>query len=316
MVHVRVLVTGGAGFIGRNLCARLAYEHEVTVVDDFRSSSLGSLEEIGVRVKSLDVSDQEVIALGSEGWDSIIHLAAETSVEDSFSRPGEFLSVNTVGTLNLLTVAAANASHFLLASSASVYGRNEESPHSEQSWVQPISPYAASKMAAEGLAYSFSERFELPVAVCRFFNVFGPFQQPDHAYSAVVPKFAAQALREVPLTVFGDGHQSRDLVPVEFVCEVLTRLSESRRNVPQPIPIATGQSIEVGELATRIIQLAASTSSIQYLEGRQGEVRHSQGDPSLLFSLLPGLDVPHLDASLQKTLDWMRGFLGHEVTRD
>lgn len=302
---MKILITGGAGFIGSHIVERLMIRHEVSVLDDFSTGFASQIDQSRVQVIEGSVVDSHLVHSLDQDWDSIIHLAAESSVPESFARPREFLDVNTEGTINMLQLAASAQSHFVLASSASVYGRNEESTHSEHSWTQPLSPYAASKLAAEGMAFSFAEQFGLSVAVCRFFNVFGPRQRPDHPYAAVVPRFASQALRGQPLTVFGDGEQTRDLVSVGFVCDVLTFLCESRQDVQAPIPIATGLSVSILELAQRVLALSGSSSRLHFLPPRQGEVRHSKGDPGLLLSLMPSAPVADLDSSLDLTLDWM-----------
>ena len=185
---MHVVVTGGAGFIGTNLVRRLVERsHTVVALDDLSGGSIAGLPS-EVQLVQGDIRDSDVVNSALDRADAVVHLAARGSVPRSVADPVAAFDVNANGTLSILECARRNGSAVVFASSSSVYGRNRENPKSEEMWVSPMSPYAASKLAAESLVGSYAESYGMNVLSFRFFNVFGPWQRPDHVYAAVVPK--------------------------------------------------------------------------------------------------------------------------------
>ena len=210
-----MVVTGGAGFIGANLCrtlARVPGIDAVVVVDDFSTGTRSNLAGIdGIEIVEGSILDPATLARVVPGADAVVHLAARASVPRSLEDPFATHDVNATGTLRVLEAARqAGGAHVVVASSSSVYGANTSLPASEDLAPLPLSPYAVSKLAAEGYSLSYARSFGLPVLVFRFFNVFGPLQRAGHAYAAVVPAFVAAALAGDALPVHGDGGQTRD----------------------------------------------------------------------------------------------------------
>ena len=203
---MRILVTGGAGFIGSNLVrALLARGDEVVVLDDFSTGLESNLTGLQVSLVRGSIEDALTVESAIAGCAAVVHLAARGSVPRSIEDTVATHSVNATGTLNVLQAARAANAHVLLSSSSSVYGANLALPKREAMWMQPISPYGASKMAAESYALAFQEVYGLNVLVLRLFNVYGPGQRHDHAYAAVIPKFAWSALHHDCVEVHGDG---------------------------------------------------------------------------------------------------------------
>ena len=223
---MKVIVTGGAGFIGANLCRMLLVEpavETVIVIDDLstgRRENLEGLDRVELVVGS--ILDSTLLARHFDGADAVVHLAARPSVPRSLADPMATHSVNATGTMNVLEAARGNGSpQVIVASSSSVYGANPALPKREDMATLPVSPYAASKLAAEAYGLSYRRSFDLPVIAFRFFNVFGPLQPADHAYAAVVPSFVSWALRGEPLQIHGDGLQTRDFTYVGNVVRSL-----------------------------------------------------------------------------------------------
>ncbi len=226
---MKVVVTGGAGFIGANLCARLTRDPDVSEVVAFDDLSTGvrtNLDGIDATFAEADILDPAALDRAFDGATSVVHLAARPSVPRSLADPMRSHVVNATGTVEVLEAARrAGNLHVVVASSSSVYGANPALPKHESATTLPLSPYAASKLATEAYALSYQHSFGLPALAFRFFNVFGPLQPAGHAYAAVVPAFVSAALEGRPLPVQGDGRQSRDFTFVGTVADVL---AESR----------------------------------------------------------------------------------------
>lgn len=208
---MRVLVTGAAGFIGSHVCERLfADGHGVVGIDDLSTGSISNLDGIGVRLVEGSILDADALAEAMSGADAIVHLAARPSVPRSIIDPVASHEANATGTLRVLEAARTlDDPIVVVASSSSVYGANPTLPKREDLAVQPLSPYAVSKLATEQYTLAWQHSYGLRTLAFRFFNVFGPRQAPGHAYAAVIPAFTHAALTGVPLTIHGDGTQSR-----------------------------------------------------------------------------------------------------------
>ncbi|MFM8483366.1 MAG: NAD-dependent epimerase/dehydratase family protein, partial [Actinomycetota bacterium] len=201
----------------------------------------------------------------------------------------------------------------IVASSSSVYGNNPILPKHEELATRPMSPYGASKLLTEGAAIAWSTTYQLPVLAFRFFNVFGPRQAPGHAYAAVIPSFVHAALLGRPLTVHGDGTQSRDFTYVGTVTEVIVDAIERRVSADGPVNLAFGTRTTLLELVADIERILGASVSVEHTERRAGDVDHSQADNRRLRTLFPDVEPTPLDHGLLRTIEWMRTWVssGH-----
>lgn len=306
----RIAVTGGAGFVGSNLVRRLIPEgYEVTVLDDFTTGLKSNLKGLDCRIKEASLVDEVAIDEATIGCDWIIHLAARGSVPRSIRNPQATFEVNTLGTLNVLNVARKHGSRVMFSSSSSVYGRNLELPKREESWMAPLTPYAASKLSGEALVQSYSESFGIPAVIFRFFNIFGPWQRPDHDYAAVIPKWIWKALRDEQIQVFGDGNQSRDFTYIDTVIDVLISTLKGQVAYPTPINLAFGNKISLNQLIDQLRALYKNLK-VEYLGERKGDVKESQNDPSLIQSLFPEIKPITFEEGIERTSAWLSSYGG------
>lgn len=309
---MRVLVTGGAGFIGANLCRTLLATGavEVIVLDDLSTGSLDNLHGCDVEVRVGSVLDADAVGRACTGVQAIVHLGALGSVPRSVADPTTSFAVNATGTVNVLEAARRAGAHVLFASSSSVYGSNPALPKHEDLAPRPMSPYAASKLAAESTALAYSSSYALPVLAFRFFNVYGPLQRAGHAYAAAIPAFVHAALRGEPVTVFGDGSQSRDFTFVDTVCEVLTDAVIRRVTSAEPVNLAFGSRIRLNDIIDRLSQVLGSSLNVRYAAPRVGDVLHSSADDTRVRALFPAVRPVALDVGLAATVEWMRRQIG------
>lgn len=307
---MRLLVTGGAGFIGANLVrAALADPaiSDVTVIDNFSTSGPESVKRLDVELVEGSVLDGEALDRAMAGRHAVVHLAALPSVPRSLRDPVGTHAANATGTLAVLEAARRNGvQRLIVASSSSVYGANPRLPKSELTWTRPLSPYAASKLATEAYALAYQSSFGLPTLVFRFFNVYGPGQRHDHAYAAAIPRFAYAALRGQPVTIFGDGRQTRDFTHVDTVCAVL--LDAVRREVrhPHPVNLAFGSRIALHTVLDELARILGRPIIREHAPERPGDVRHSAADHTLLRGLFPTVTPTPLDVGLRATVAWLR----------
>ena len=309
---MRVLVTGGAGFIGANLCRALARAEgfdRVVALDDLSSGRAGNLRDVdAVELVEGSILDHAVLDELVAGADAVVHLAARPSVPRSMADPVATHVVNTDGTVSVLEAVrrcpGSERPQLIVASSSSVYGANPGLPKREDMVPQPMSPYAASKLAAESYALSYARSFAMPVLAFRLFNVFGPLQTADHAYAAAIPKFIAAALRGEPLEVHGDGTQTRDFT---FVGSVVAVLEDClRRGVVHdgPVNLAFGSRVSLLELIGILEGLLERPLDRRHSAPRPGDVPHSQAAQGLLRSLVPDIAPVSLEEGLRSTLAW------------
>lgn len=309
---MKIIVTGGAGFIGANLCRNLIgrQDCEVIAFDDLSTGIQSNLDGLGVELRVASILDADALAEACVGAHSIVHLAAVPSVPRSIVDPGRSHEVNATGTFRVLEAARRESAHVVAASSSSVYGRNPVQPKAENMPVMPASPYAASKVATESYVRAYQESFGLEATVFRFFNVFGPLQAAGHAYAAVIPAFASAALRGEPVTVHGDGYQSRDFTFVETVVDVLADTAVNRRTSASPVNLAWGTSTTLNELIALLSTILGTTVQATYGDDRPGDVKHSQAANGLLRGMFPAIEQMPLEAALRTTVAWMAGALG------
>jgi UDP-glucose 4-epimerase len=306
---VKVIVTGGAGFIGANLCRTLVATPgvgEVVVLDDLSTGSKANLAGVdGVELVEGSILDTALLDELMPGTAAVIHLGARPSVPRSIVDPFASHEVNATGTLRVLEAARHHGSPLVVvASSSSVYGANPIIPKREDLAPMPVSPYAVSKLAAESYALAYANSYDLPTLAFRFFNVFGPLQAPDHAYAAVVPVFLAAALRGEPLPVHGDGLQTRDFTYVGTVCAVLVDAVVRQVTDPRPVNLAFGTRYSLLDVIAQIEEQLSHPLEREHAGPRAGDVRDSQADQTNLRRLFPDVEPVPLKDGLAATIAW------------
>lgn len=279
---MRVLITGGAGFIGSHLVRRfIALGSDVAVLDNLSTGRRENLAEVAADVEFFegDLRNPSDVEQAVAGRDAIFHQAALPSVPRSIADPAASHAVNATGTLNLLIAARdAGVRRLMFASSSSVYGATPGLPKREEMPTLPLSPYAVAKCAAESYCRSFFDLYGLETVALRYFNVFGPRQDPLSEYAAVVPRFiAAFRAGEAP-TIYGDGEQSRDFTYVENVVDANVAALESSAAPGRVYNIACGERITLNQLAAGLRDQLDTDVEAVHVEPRAGEVRHSLAD--------------------------------------
>ena len=300
----KVGVTGGAGFVGTNLVRELLkHGHEVIVVDDLSAGLVSNIEGLDIDFVKTSITDFNSLKKALLPADCIFHLAARGSVPRSIQNPRATFEVNVTGTQNVLEVARENGAKVIFSSSSSVYGSNQDLPKKERMWMSPISPYAASKLAGEALVQSYAKSYGLVSTSFRFFNIFGPFQRPDHDYAAVIPKWIWKAMNNQPLEIYGDGHQTRDFTYVMTVVQALIATLDTNLRHEDPINLAFGNRISLNDVIIELRKFFPSLDT-HYLPARLGDVVDSQNDPSYLNSILPKIAPGSFANSLAATVSW------------
>jgi UDP-glucose 4-epimerase len=280
----RILITGGAGFIGSHLTRHFAEQAEVTVLDDLRSGYARNLDGVRCRFLQGSILDDVALKQAIAGAEEVYHLAAMISVPESIAKPAECAKLNTEGTQRVLDAALnAGVRKVVLASSAAIYGDNPTVPKLESMTPEPKSPYAETKLAGEKLLAQYTRAHGLGTTSLRFFNVFGPQQDPRSAYAAAVPIFIAKALRDEPIGIHGDGGQTRDFIHVADIVGALAYAGRSK-DMSGTYNVGYGQSQSILALAQEIIRLTGSKSTIEHLPSRAGDVRHSLASTARLLS--------------------------------
>jgi UDP-glucose 4-epimerase len=307
---LKVIVTGGAGFIGANLCRELAARPQiarVVAIDDLSTGSAGNLDNLDVELIEGSIMDRELVDELVDGAGAVVHLAARPSVPRSLTNPVASHTVNATGTVHVLEACRRESIHVIAASSSSVYGSVAELPKHEELPTRPLSPYGASKLATEAYVLAYGASFDLPALALRFFNVYGPLQSAGHAYAAVVPSFVDAALRGLPLRVHGDGRQTRDFTYVGTVARVLADAVVRRVTCRTPVNLAFGTRVSVLELARRLGAVTNLPVEIRHEPPRAGDVRDSQAADGRLRELFPDVTPVPLETGLDQTVKWFRG---------
>ncbi len=305
---MRALVTGGAGFIGSHLCAALVEAgHEVRVLDDLSTGTPANLAGLGaVELIVARIEDRERCLAAMVDVDRVFHLAARGSVPRSLDDPLGTLRVNFEGTATVLEAARrAGVRRVVQTSSSSVYGELPGHPRSETAALDPRSPYAASKAAAEQLARAWAGSWGLEVVSLRLFNVYGPRQRADSAYAAVIPRFIDAALRGIPAEIYGDGEQTRAFSWVgDVVAGLLAAAERDAVGRAEIINLASDEVESIAGLHARIARLTGTSIPPRRGPGRVGDVRRSSADLSRARALLGWAPRVGLDAGLAATLAW------------
>lgn len=284
---MKVLITGGAGFIGSHLTQRLHRGHELTVLDDLSAGPAHPMAP-GVRFIEGSILDEDMVTAMS-GVDAVVHLAAVTSVPVSLARPGHTHAVNATGTLLVLEAARrCGVKHIVLASSAAVYGDGQS--NEEDAPTRPLSPYGASKVAAEAYAAAYAATWRMNITTLRLFNIYGPGQAADHPYAPVVARFVKQALADQPIPIFGDGWQTREFTHVYTVCDLIERVLQGQMRWPTPVNLAYGEPITLLELVRRLGEVLGRELTVETLPPRRADIYRSGASGRLMRDLLRGWD--------------------------
>jgi len=272
---MRVLITGGAGFIGSHLVEHFQGKAEVRVLDNLRTGFRKNLYGLKAELIEGSICDRELVKSAVEGVDYVFHLAALVSVPESMEKPQECVDINVQGLLNVLEEAEEEGVNKLcFASSAAIYGDNPTVPKVETMIPEPKSPYAITKLDGEYYCDMFDRENRLKTACLRFFNVFGPRQDPNGPYAAAVPIFFDKALFGDPITIFGDGGATRDFIYVKDIVAALVHLAENA-DISGVYNAGYGKRTSVLELAQTVLELTGSSSEILHAPERPGDVRHS-----------------------------------------
>jgi UDP-glucose 4-epimerase len=314
---MRVVITGGAGFIGANLAAHLAGDgHDVVALDDLSTGRRENLVGVDASLVEGSILDAATLDEVLAGAGAVVHLAARPSVPRSIADPIASHRVNDLGTIEVLEAirrVGDGAPQLIVASSSSVYGANPHLPKHEDLATMPVSPYAATKLATEAYSLAWAASFGLDVLAFRFFNVFGPLQLAGHAYAAVVPAFVDAAMAGRPLPVHGDGTQSRDFTYVGSVCRVIGAAVNRRVTSPQAMNLAFGSRLTLLELIGLLEDELGHSLDREHQPVRPGDVPHSQADSSRLLAAFPDLEPVPIEEGLKSTVDWFRSLPGRSV---
>ena len=304
----KYLITGGAGFIGSNIARKIVSEGgQVVVLDDFSTGYESNLEDIKNDVTLIrgDICDVGAVGSAMKGVDYVHHHAAVVSVVRSVEDPERTSEVNIGGTLNLLVAARdAGVKRFVFAGSSSAYGDNPTLPKREDMKAEPLSPYAVSKLAGEMYVKVFNDVYGLPAVTLRYFNIFGPYQDPTSQYAAVIPIFINRLARGESPVVYGDGEQSRDFTYIDNAVKA-NLLAATADGAPGMVfNVACGERFTLNELLERLHGLVGSSTPATYEAARPGDVKHSLGDIGRAREILGYEPSVTFAEGLKKTVDW------------
>jgi len=301
---MRVLITGGAGFIGSHIAEHFQGKAEVRVLDNLRTGYKRNLDGLNVEFLEGSVLDRHLLTEAMKDVDYVFHLAAMVSVPESMKEPIECVRLNTEGTLNVLETAAhAQVKKLCFSTSAAIYGDNPECPKRETMFPEPKSPYAVTKLDGEYYCQMFAREGWLPTACLRYFNVFGPRQDPKGAYAAAVPIFTAKAVANEPITIYGDGEQTRDFIYVKDI--VAANVFMATHDFSGVYNIAYGGRITINDLVTKIKRIVGSHSEVKHLPERPGDVKHSMAAVDKL-NLTGFKTASDFDTGLAATIEYFK----------
>lgn len=307
---MKYLVTGGAGFIGSNLTDELLKRgHEVRILDNFATGSRENLTEFLDRIELIegDLRNYHTVREAVDGVDFVLHQGALPSVPRSVRDPISSNDVNITGTLNLLHAANdAKVKRLVMASSSSVYGDSPTLPKHEGMELKPLSPYAVSKLAGEKYFQVFANIYGLHTVALRYFNVFGPRQNPDSQYSAVIPKFIKAMMNDESPTIYGDGEQSRDFTYIQNTVEVNILATEADCPPGLVMNCAVHQRTTLNELVGKLNEILGKNITPIYSEPRAGDIKHSFADISRLEESLKYKPSVLFEEGLRRTVEWYK----------
>jgi UDP-glucose 4-epimerase len=316
---MRYVVTGGAGFIGSNTVDELVRRGEsVVVLDDLSAGKEENLAEIRNKISFIkgSINDLEAVRRAMHEADYVLHLAARTSVPRSLKDPIETNKVNIEGTLNVLVAARdAKVKRIVLAASSSAYGETPTLPKVETMQPEPISPYGVTKYVCEIYAQMFGKVYGLQNVSLRYFNVFGPRQDPSSPYSGVLSKFCTSFLEKSEPVVFGDGEQTRDFTYIENVVQANLLACEAPSASGKVINVGTGERISLNDTLKNLREISGNYLEAKYEPAREGDIRDSQADITLSRELLKYEPTVNFAEGLRRTFDWYQEMEGKAAAR-
>ena len=306
----KYLVTGGAGFIGSNIAEELVKRgYSVKIIDNFLTGKRENISSFLDKIELVegDIRDYDACRSALEGVDFVLHQAALPSVPRSIEDPLLTTDINIKGTLNILLASReAKVKGFVFASSSSVYGDDPNLPKKEGTLGNPLSPYAISKLTGEKYCRVFSQIFGLATVCLRYFNIFGPRQDPSSQYAAVIPNFISRMLKGESPTIFGDGEQTRDFTYVSNVVEANILASKAQGVSGEVFNIACGERTTVNSLASNLNRILKEEISPYFAEPRPGDVRDSFADMSKARKMLKYEPLVPFSKGLEETMRWYR----------
>ncbi|HVP26314.1 MAG TPA: GDP-mannose 4,6-dehydratase [Candidatus Bathyarchaeia archaeon] len=312
----KILITGGAGFIGSHLCERcISKGYTVFCLDNFLNGSLGNIRSLlnnkNFKLVNGDVRDANLLEkVISSGINTIIHLAAQIHVDRSIIEPKETYETNVLGTINLLELARRyDVEKFIYGSTSEVYGSAEYVPMDEKHPLNPMHPYGASKLAADRMCFSYIQTYGANITIVRLFNTFGP-RQKDTGYGGAISIFVKRILNDRPPIIYGDGKQSRDYLYIEDAVNAYDLLLESKKFIREPVNFGTGKDVTILFVASKIIELFGKKGKIKpvHVAPRPGEVRRLIADNRKAKELLGWAPKYRFDEGLKKFLEWYRNY--------
>lgn len=312
MRNKKIVITGGAGFIGSNMANALCDDNEVVILDDLLTGKMENIEtliknELVTLVKG-SVTEPEQLKRTFEGAEYVFHLAAIPSVAKSINDPALTTEVNLTGTMNVLIASLeTGVKKVVIASSASVYGNISTLPLTEDMRTYPESPYGAQKLGGEHYCRVFNEIFGIATTSLRYFNVYGPNQDPGSEYSPVIPKFISNIAKNTPPTIFGHGDQTRDFIFVEDVVHANILAAKNTTSDGKVMNIACGQETSINHLASKIVELMGKEIEPVHAEARDGEILRSLADISKAKHLLKFEPRFSLEEGLKMTIEHFMG---------
>ncbi|MHC4622892.1 MAG: SDR family oxidoreductase [Planctomycetota bacterium] len=306
----RFLVTGGAGFIGSNICKRLVSEGcFVRVIDNLLTGKRANLDGIVDKIEFIeaDMGDDKIAHAAMQAIDAVLHQGALPSVPRSVDDPAATHKHCVDATFTLLLAARdAGVKRFVYASSSSAYGDTPTLPKVETMPAQPLSPYAVGKLVGEYYCFVFNKVFGLETISLRYFNVFGPHQDPTSQYAAAIPAFVTAILKDRPPTVFGDGEQSRDFTYVDNVVDANLLAARAEHTAGEVVNIACGQAVTVNQIIDMVNDLVGRDIRPVYTSPRPGDIKHSLADITLAQSLIGFKPAVPFRPGLERAIEWYR----------
>jgi nucleoside-diphosphate-sugar epimerase len=307
------LVTGGAGFIGSHIVRRLLADgRTVRVLDDLSTGKRANIAEVESQIEFIngDICDVATVARAMDGVEVVFHLAARASVPRSVEHPRPAHEINVTGALNLLIAARdAGVRRFVYSASSSAYGDTPTLPKIETMRPDPLSPYAVSKLAAEHYCSCWSHVYGLQTISLRYFNVFGPRQDPQGAYAAVIPAFVSRMLRGERPVIFGDGEQSRDFCFVDNVVHANMLAAQARETHGEVVNVACGDRTTLNDIVKDINKLLGTNVEPVYQQTRAGDVKHSLADVSAAQRVIGYEPLVYFADGLKRSIDWYKANL-------
>lgn len=310
MRNKNILITGGLGFIGSHIANELLNDNQIVIVDNLSTGNLNNINNPNhenLKIIKEDIRNVDLDEVTSD-IDYIFHLAAMASVPLSIDRPVECNDINLNATINLLKSAVDNnVKKIVFSSSSSVYGENRNMPLKESEPLMPMSPYAASKASCELYLRSFYDSYGLNYTVLRYFNVFGPGQDKNSQYAAVIPNFISAMLEGNQPEIYGDGEQTRDFVFVKDI--VKANINAAKSDYNGVINIASGEKLSINQLFDIVKRTLGSDLEPKYLPKRAGDIKHSLADTSKMEKINFEIDHNNFEKQLEETINWFKTIL-------